>query len=86
MSQIHLDGNSLGFWHSSHRHRLHCGHVIEFNGSPFDECKSMSSCNVAVAKSFVNGIGCFVIADIGNTDGLDVVVVVVRAGTADVID
>lgn len=51
-----------------------------FNGSPplpLDACISASSCNcVDDSTSFVNGKGCFVIADAGNTDErVDVLVV-----------
>lgn len=79
LSHTQRDGNCRGLWHCSHRHRLHCGHVM-FNGSPplpLDGCISTSSCNcVDACTSFVYGKGCFVIADAGNTDErVDVLVV-----------
>lgn len=67
LSHTQRDGSCLGLWHSSHRQRLHCGHVIEFSVSPFPGWMSMSSCKPAVVESFEKGNGCFVIAVIGNT-------------------
>lgn len=34
LSQIQRDGNCLGLWHSSQRHRWQFGHVIEYIASP----------------------------------------------------
>lgn len=65
LSHTQRDGSCLGLWHSSQRHRLHCGHVIELSVSAFAGWISTSSCKPTVDESFENGNGCFVIA--GNT-------------------
>lgn len=67
LSHTQRDGSCRGLWHSSHRQRLHCGHVIELSVSPLAGWISTSSCKPAVDESFENGNGCFVIAVIGNT-------------------